>query len=495
MNVLLLVPDGMGVRNFLQGEFLQRATAAHRVHVFHNLPADALHRCVAGADRAQWHRLIPYGESPLSFTLRHALAYAQMYWVDTLGMRHCRRLPPHGSLRTRSAHKLARLLGACAAGPRRMQVLDRVQRRAVSRLPAVAEYRRVFEDIGPSVLFCSHQRPPSILAPVLAARELGIPTATFIFSWDNLTLKGRIAAPFDHYLVWSDHMRQELLRYYPDVSTERAHVIGTPQFDCYADERLLWSRQEFCARIGADPARPLICYSGCDRMTGPEDPQHVRVLMELIRGGRIAGSPQVVLRPSPVDEGSRYADVRRDYPELIFAQPAWVHASSGDWSLVSPLPDDIDFLANLTHHADLNVNMASTMTLDFGIHDTPVVNIAFDVASPPPFGRPLWEFFYQFEHYRPVVELGAARVARSASELATHVNAYLEDPTLDGEGRRRLVALEVGAPLGQSSRRIVEVLTRIASARRDSPQRTRHALSREPRPGEAHRAEKAAIGQ
>ena len=102
------------------------------------------------------------------------------------------------------------------------------------------------------------------------------------------------------------------------------------------------------------------------------------------------------------------------------------------------------------------------MTLDFAIHDKPVVNIAFDVASPPPFGVPLWDFFYQFEHYRPVVELGSARFARSAQALAAHVNAYLDDPSLDRDGRRRLVALQVGVPCGKSTRQVSRVLAELA---------------------------------
>lgn len=122
----------------------------------------------------------------------------------------------------------------------------------------------------------------------------------------------------------------------------------------------------------------------------------------------------------------------------------------------------MQFLANLTHHADMNVNLGSTMTLDFAVHDKPIVNVAFDVADPPPFGRPVWEFFYRFEHYRPVVELGAARFARSPQEFAEHINAYLADPALDREARRQLVNLELGVPIGQSSQRTIEVLQKIA---------------------------------
>jgi hypothetical protein len=77
---------------------------------------------------------------------------------------------------------------------------------------------------------------------------------------------------------------------------------------------------------------------------------------------------------------------------------------------------------------------------------------------------PLYDFCMQFDHYRPVEELGAARFARTADQLVTYVNAYLENPALDREGRRRLVALEVGQPLGTSTSTVIDVLTRLASA-------------------------------
>jgi hypothetical protein len=171
----------------------------------------------------------------------------------------------------------------------------------------------------------------------------------------------------------------------------------------------------------------------------------------------------VLVRPSPADDGKRYEAVRQRFPEMIFAPPRWIHPRRGDWSSVVPLAEDIALLANITHHADLNINLGSTMTLDFGIHDKPVVNIAFDVTQPPIFGMPVWDYYYFFEHYRPVVELGAARFARSAEQLADHVNAYLADPSLDREGRRKLAEMQVEFPLEHSSRRIGAVLKQIAS--------------------------------
>lgn len=464
MRTALLIPDGVGVRNFVIGRFLRDLSARGPVNAFHIIPGNLLPLFADGLNGGvQWDDLLPYRQGRLVLGMQYSLGYAQMYWADTKAMRRLRELPPRGSWQLKLLTYTSRALGKMAATPERMRVLDGWHCRAVNRLESVRRYEEMFRAWRPDVLFCSHQRPSMVLPPVLAAQRLGIPTATFIFSWDNLSSKGRIAAPFEHYLVWSPHMAKELLHFYPDVDPARVHVVGTPQFDPYADCALLWSREEFFKRMGADPARPLICYSGGDAGTCPEDQEHVRVLMELIRAGAIQGRPQVIVRPVPVDTGARYAKVREQFSEMIWAQPQWVFAEPGNWAKTMPHPDDVRFLANLTHHADLNVNLGSTMTLDFGLHDRPVVNIAFDVADPPIFGQPVWDYYYQFDHYRPVVELGAARFARSPEQLAEHVNAYLADPSLDREGRKKLVEMQVGAPLGDSCRRIVETLERIAA--------------------------------
>ncbi|MFN7923944.1 MAG: hypothetical protein U0Q16_27835 [Bryobacteraceae bacterium] len=466
MRIAMLLPDGVGVRNFVLGKFLERATDVAEVDVFHRVPDEALPSYTAhlgeAMDRVRWQPLQSFNPPRMTLALQYALGYAQMYWADTHSMRRLRDQLPKGKKTWQAFVRGSRFLGRLNASPKSMRRLEGVYCHEADRLPEVAHYRKLFEARRPSVLFSSNQIPSTTVPAVLAAKQLGIPTASFIFSWDNLSSKGRITAPFDHFLVWSDLMRRELLHYYPHVRREQIHVVGTPQFEPYSDKSLLWSRDEFFRKIGADPARKLICYSGGDTLTCPEDPGHLRVLLELIRSGRIPGNPQVILRPAPVDDGKRYLKVRQDFPELIVAQPEWLHSSSANWSLVFPTPQDVRFLVNVTHHCDMNVNMGSTMTLDFGIQDKPVVNIAFDISDPPYFGQTYWDYYYCFEHLQPVLEAKASRVARTKDQFAEHIAAYLKDPSLDREGRRKLADLEVGAPLEKSTELIVEALRRVA---------------------------------
>jgi hypothetical protein len=461
-SVAVLVPDGVGVRNFILGNFLGELGQAFHPHVFHMIPDHLLpHYTGSLADEVEWYPVVPYYQRHVAMALQYILEYAHMYRANTQAMQRALRRPLRGPLRSRLFVRSSRVLGRAGAALRCTNALDVLHCLAVTARPEVEQYREMFQRIRPALLFCSSQRPTTTLPAVLAARSLGIPTVAFVFSWDHLTTKGRIAAPFDHYLVWSRHMQSELMRYYPEIPSGNIHIVGTPQFDPYADSSLLWSRDEFCRRVGADAGRKLVCYSGGDLATCPEDPKHLDALMEHIRSGRIRGNPEVLLRPVPVDDGSRYADVCRRYPEIHRLQPRWVHAEPGNWTRVMPLPEDVQFLSNLTHHVDVNVNLGSTMTLDFGLHDRPVVNVAFDCADPPIFGMPVWDYYYNYEHLRPIVELGASRIARTRDQLAEHVNAYLENPALEREGRRRLVEMQVNVTPGQSSRRIVDVLRQL----------------------------------
>ncbi|HEY5153562.1 MAG TPA: hypothetical protein VIJ47_02440, partial [Acidimicrobiales bacterium] len=134
------------------------------------------------------------------------------------------------------------------------------------------------------------------------------------------------------------------------------------------------------------------------------------------------------------------------------------HEPGAGWGDAYPTMEDVRILTSLTAAADVNVNMASTMSIDFALRDTPVVNLGWD--RDPTGGRA--DAYYTFEHYRPVIELGAVRVARSPAELAAHLSAYLADPSLDAAERRALCDLELGVPVGESSAAVVAALRSFA---------------------------------
>ena len=328
------MPDGVGVRNFVLGSFLppsERAIRRRRAARHSDGAARQLLRRSSigtasdGTSSRRTSKAAGGGDAPLFAGLR----------ADALGQHqeHAVQCAAHhpGSWRTRSSC-IGRRDSLAKWPPFRAPFARSSACTAVqsSGIGETARYRHLF---GRCARRCCSARTSgrrSSLPVVLAARRAGVPTATFIFSWDNLSSKGRIAAPFDHYLVWSRAMRDELLAYYPDVSPERVHIVGTPQFDPYGDTSMLMSRADFFASIGADPDRPLICYSGGDTGNCPQDHHHVQDSSgaDSIRSDRSASRRCCCGRHRPTT-AMRYDEVRRDFPELIYGRRAGCTPSRG----------------------------------------------------------------------------------------------------------------------------------------------------------------------
>jgi hypothetical protein len=257
-------------------------------------------------------------------------------------------------------------------------------------------------------------------------------------------------------------MKRELLSYYPEVSPDRVHVTGTPQFETYRDVSLVQPRGEFLRRLGLDPRRRVVCFSGDDVLTSPHDPLYLADLAEAMRAIDAAQRPQIVFRRSPVDQSGRYAAVLTRYPEIALSDPCWTLRAAGDWSQVVPKWEDVALLVNIVHHSDVVVNVGSTMAMDFAAYDKPAVYIAYD---PKGIDR-TWTIqdIYRKVHFKTVHALQPVYWARSSRELGNVVFHALEHPKEKSEARRTWLSLHVHQPMDGASERFASFLQTLSDA-------------------------------
>ena len=203
-----------------------------------------------------------------------------------------------------------------------------------------------------------------------------------------------------------------------------------PSLTSTATEPAFDSRQDFCRRIGADPARKLLALTTIPPVLYRHHDRVIERLLEEIERGTF-GPTQLLVRVHPRDDLEPYRrfDGR---PNLIVEKP-FRTGRVAEGSVVDPTGDDRHHLANTLTHSDVIVNVASTIAIEAAICDTPVVNIGFDGPNP----RPLLDSaarYYRYDHYRPLVEAGAVRVASHPDELVSFVRNYLDQPELDRAG-------------------------------------------------------------
>ncbi len=234
----------------------------------------------------------------------------------------------------------------------------------------------------PDFVFCTNQRPVNAIAPLTAAQDLGIPTATFIFSWDNLPKATMIVEP-DFYFVWSNYMKQELSGYYPNINPNNIFVTGSPQFEPHFNINLRKSRQEFFAENNLDIEREYICFSGDDKTTSPYDAQYLQDVAEAVEmlNKDLGTQFSIIFRRCPVDFSDRYDKVLKKYKNIIVClAPKW-QLIGGDWNSALPTQEDLQLQVNTILHTKAVVNLGSSMVFDFALFDKPCFFINYNVED------------------------------------------------------------------------------------------------------------------
>jgi hypothetical protein len=280
------------------------------------------------------------------------------------------------------------------------------------------------------------------------ARRRGVRSMAIDPSWDNFTNKLIPVRQVDRLVVWNDIMKQQAVAlhgYAPDA----IRVAGAPQFDPHFRART--PRPEFFARIGADPSRRLIALTTTPRSLYSHHDHVLRALVEAMQDGRLVNA-QVLVRLHPRDEFDAYREFAAT-PHVIIEKPFRDTVKVADGLAIDVMPEHQKHLGDTLCHADVVVNVASTISVEACIFDTPVVNINFDGPAESPYVKSARRY-YSFTHYVNITSRGAVRVAASPAELVSAVAAYLADPSLDAAGRKQVVLDQCQFTDGRSAERV-----------------------------------------
>jgi len=451
-----ILPRGEAIRNFVYGGCLDDVARVVDVSIWSVQPSpaidDLLHERYADV-----HPLEPVRARRLVGVARDLLemAHGRWLWSNAAQDRWRRRDREAKTARQRARRLAKKLLCYPFANRAGLRVLSSMERAASRLLRTTDRYLEQLAATRPTLVFnASHVHSAVATPAVEAAQWLGIPTATFLFSWDNLTSQGRVLLPYDYFLVWNAAMRDQLLAIYPEIEPARVFVTGTPQFDAHFDPTNAWTREAYARRIGADPDRPIVLYTTGMPNHMPFEPEIVERIADQFAD--VARAPQLVVRVYPKDRTDRFDELRRRRPDILFPPIPWER----NW--LTPMPEDAALWSNMLRHAELGINVASTVSLELAMFDKPVLNVAYNPPSLDPVEID-YARYYGFDHYRKVVESGAVEVLAHEDALLPAVRRALAHPHERAPQRRALLRTMFGDTLdGRSGRRVAEVLAGLA---------------------------------
>ncbi len=288
----------------------------------------------------------------------------------------------------------------------------------------------------------------------------GIPTATHVLSFDNLTSRGYIPLRhFSRFFVWQETMASELTEFY-DIGSNQLTITGTPQFDFHVRPEFRWSRAKTLAALALPTDRPYFVYCANHFGLTPSEPGLVAELLTSVGQDPRFRNHQWVLRLHPMDEYSRWAVIEQRFPNVVVSRP-WKHKSeSRFWGI--PSSDEVALLGNTLRHADATLTIASTTALDSAVVDTPVVCVGFHPTADPWEQRFYHDVHYS-QHYRPLMESGATPIATNMDSLRALLAAAVNEPKSLRRERAALVRRLCGAVDGNAAERIAQGMFALAA--------------------------------
>ena len=220
----------------------------------------------------------------------------------------------------------------------------------------------------------------------------------------------------------------------------------------FADQQLM-NKKALFKHFGLALDRKLLFFCIMAPTQFPWNPDLIEILGRLTENDAFALPCQVLIRLHPIyfriNNGSYL--FQKDIDKLLAIQDKHSHihydypqVSSQKMSYDMPVSEALK-LGSTLKHSDVLLCFFSSMMIEAGIFNTPVVNIALYSKNKIP-----THVIMAHNHIRRVLSTKGVKTALSEQELVSCVNAYLKAPFSDHKGREKIVDQEAGPNHGKA---------------------------------------------
>jgi len=324
--------------------------------------------------------------------------------------------------------------------------------------------RQLLTKLRPDLLVVCNPYGIREVVYLLHARELGIPVACQLLSWDNVTCKGTPLIMPDYFVTWGPVMTEEITQYY-SFPRERVFECGVPHFDIYSQKAELAPPQAVLKSLHLPENDPYLVFGMVTPYCCPNELDLLLWLAHRINSRKFVKPCSLIIRPHPQTVSGSYARQARELERLkCLAGPrVGIHMPRlSSERLYCDMPrSEMARIASLLAGSALCISAWSTLTLDASLVDRPVISVGFDGWEEMPYAKSS-RAGSDYAHIAKILAFGGIRVARSFDQLEAHINAYLSNPGLDQTGRALAVAQECGPQDGQATERVATTLMKLS---------------------------------
>lgn len=315
------------------------------------------------------------------------------------------------------------------------------------------ELSEVFTSRRPMLLFATHASSYFEELLFRSALEHRVRVVFMILSWDHLSSKIILNRRYHSIFAWNNLTKSEILQTYSLYKEGQIKVVGVPQYDIYEIKPDI-TYKEWCRIYGLNPDKRTILFSTMPQVR--HDQQHIileNMLKTIADGKKLPKDLQILIKCHPFDNTDKYDQLLGKYPVSIHKTQLPIGASQENWF---PSNRETIISRDCLFFCNININIFSTVTLEAAYFDKPIIHIAFDPF--PVQNRIPCREYYNFDHFKNITEMKAAKMVYGYEDLYNAINDYLTHPDINRTERKELLEKYFNIQPGNASDNVVKEL-------------------------------------
>jgi hypothetical protein len=262
---------------------------------------------------------------------------------------------------------------------------------------------------------------------IAEARTRDIPILTLAGSWDNFTTKGFFPFKAENIVVWNEKMAAELDEIFA-VDRSRVVIVGYPRQSVLRSLAEGPDAENYLRQLGHGKFRRFVLYSASyselTHFPGDPYPLEYQVMAQVSERLEqvLPEDVCILIRLHPFsdpDGKTAFDGLSRSFVFVPGRKDKYVERVMG--------PEDEAHLARQIALSECVVSLASTMTIDALTLEKPVINTTFDPRPDIPFINSNRRF-YQYNHFKDLVEITKLPMAHTPQEVANFVLGASKKP-------------------------------------------------------------------
>ena len=440
--ILVILPRGETIRNFIYTDIIKELRKNNHVTLHAVKPNETIWNLL----QQNCDELLELQTEQFSYKYKlffeiFDLAHNRFMWSEAAKVRWEMRDVEANTFRKRIIRFLKKGIAKALAHQKALLLLEKIDAWLASKEPQIINHCTYLKNEDFKLIFNTSHSHARIAFPLIyAANRLKIKTATFLYSWDNLTSQGRVVPRYNYYFAWNSKIKADFHSIYPHVKNEQVIVTGTPQFINHFNEEKCLNKTDLYAKLGLEPNENYFLYSSGMSHHMPYEPYVVERIADIIK--KIDPNLKLIVRTYAKDKAAVFDELKNKRSDIIIPNVDW------EKNFQTPLESDQAFFIALMKNCVAGINVASTISLELCMLDKPAINVGY---NPP--GKDIYPYnytrFYSFDHYKPIVASGAVQVAKDEMELKLFLEAALHSPKQYSNERKNLISAFFENQLGE----------------------------------------------